>query len=267
MEVSTAVPLKKWSLLARCIYVWQAVRNECLLFFLSKLLIAIISKCTHIMGTNVSKFILYFHKISSIFSTLFPPLRETFYEYVGRVKSLMKCQSASFVGGGGNRINVGWCWIKIIGRMTSWLIFLFDRILRICRFGSFNVCTYHTVSIVAALFRHVCLRSTAQWNWRQNFSDFEPVTFLSFLRKHKGITFYRIFSNMSFLSSVIYSYIFTNSCTISQFLIFILLHNSAHIPFTTAMFYFHYSKSAIFRINAHRKHLLLLLAACVCPWI
>jgi len=170
-------------------------------------------------------------------------------------------------GGGGNRINVGWCWIKIIGRMTSWLIFLFDRILRICRFGSFNVCTYHTVSIVAALFRHVCLRSTAQWNWRQNFSDFEPVTFLSFLRKHKGITFYRIFSNMSFLSSVIYSYIFTNSCTISQFLIFILLHNSAHIPFTTAMFYFHYSKSAIFRINAHRKHLLLLLAACVCPWI
>jgi hypothetical protein len=154
-------------------------------------------------------------------------------------------------------------------RMTSWLIFLFDGILRICRFDSFNVCTYRTVSIVAALFRHVCLRSTAQRNWRQNFSDFEPVTFVSFLHKHKGITFYRIFSNMSFFGGhLLYTHIFfTNSCTISQFLIFILLHNSAYIPFTTAIFYFHYSKSAIFRITAHRKHLLLSLTACVCPWI
>ena len=112
-------------------------------------------------------------------------------------------------GGGeeGDRMDVGWCWIKIIGRKRPWLIFLFDRILRIRLFNFFNVCTYRTVPIVAPLFRHVRLRSTAQRNWRLNFRDFELVTFLSFLHKHECITFYRIFSNIClFLSSIIYSY-------------------------------------------------------------
>jgi len=68
--------------------------NAC--YFLIKVLITIIKKCTHTMGTNISKFRLFFHQASFIFSTLFPPVRETLY--VGRVKSLMKRQCASFVG-------------------------------------------------------------------------------------------------------------------------------------------------------------------------
>ena len=70
--------------------------NAC--YFLIKAPITIIKKRTHAMGTNVSKFRLFFHQVSFIFSKLFPPVRETLY--VSRVKSLMKRQCASFVGGG-----------------------------------------------------------------------------------------------------------------------------------------------------------------------
>ena len=59
---------------------------------------------------------------------------------------------------------------------------------------------------MAPLFRHVRLRSTAQRNWRLNFSDFETVIFLSFLHKHKDITFYRMFSNICLILS--YTHIF-----------------------------------------------------------
>jgi len=157
----------------------------------------------------------HWHKHFKI-QIIFPPsllhFQHTFsacaWNYVCRSrKNLWWSVSVHPSGGGGNRMDVEWCWIKIIGRMRTSLIFLFDRILRIRRFNSFNVCSYRTMPIVTPLFRHVRPRSTAQRNWRLNFSDFEPVTFLSFLHKYKGITFYRIFSNIClFLSPVIYSY-------------------------------------------------------------
>jgi hypothetical protein len=40
------------------------------------------------------------------------------------------------------------------------------------------------------------------------FSDVETVTFLSFLHKHKGITFYRIFSNICLFCHLSYTHIF-----------------------------------------------------------
>lgn len=82
--------------------------NDCYYFFI-KAVITIITKCTNIRGTNVSKFRLFSHKVSFTLSTLFLSLRETLY--VGRVKSLMKRQCAFFVGMG-----MGW-----VGGAKEWM--------------------------------------------------------------------------------------------------------------------------------------------------
>jgi hypothetical protein len=60
-----------------------------LIFFVSDTIVTTVIKFAYIMGTSLTKLRLFFHKVSFVIDTIFPPLHEMLYDR--SPKTLLKC--------------------------------------------------------------------------------------------------------------------------------------------------------------------------------